>query len=125
MSHTLTDEDSANRRPGADREDFEAALGAFLQTIRDYQAAYWAKNYPNLVPPTIDVDPGYKKYVRVVQDNHTQRSVFCFVDVASGDILKADGWRRPAKHARGSICVNAGRGAITPWGTYYLTASNR
>lgn len=122
MSHTLSDEDAANRRPGADQEDFEGALAAFLDSIRELQAAYFAKNFKSLKPPTISIDPGAKKYLRIVQDNGTQRSVYCFVDKATGDILKADGWRRPAKHVRGSIFDNAGKGAITPWGVHYITS---
>lgn len=30
-------------------------------------------------------------------------SAWAFVDVASGDILKAETWHRPAKHASGNI----------------------
>jgi hypothetical protein len=99
---------------------FQVALDAFLDSIRQLQAAYFAKNFKNLTPPTISVDPGAKKYIRIVQDNGTQRSVYCFVDKATGDILKADGWKRPAKHARGSIYIDAGKSAITPYGVHYL-----
>lgn len=104
---------------------FDLALSAFLTAIRELQADYFAKHFKNLTPPKISIDPGGKKYLRIVQDNGTQRSVYCFVDKASGDILKADGWKRPAKHARGSIFVDAGRPGITPWGVHYLTPRGR
>jgi hypothetical protein len=117
---TLTDEDTAHRRLSANREDFEHALGLFLETIRTKQREYFLKHYPNLPLPLVSVDPGAKKYVRVVTDNGSQRSVFCFVDIATGDILKSDGWKRPAKHSRGSIYTNAGWDAITVWGANYI-----
>jgi hypothetical protein len=40
-----------------------------------------------------------------------------FIDLTNGDILKADGWKAPAKHARGNIRVgnaeNLWNGAFT------------
>lgn len=101
---------------------FDAAVDAFLGSIRALIGAHYTKNFPRLTVPTISVDPGGQKYLRIVSDNGTQRSVYCFVDKASGDILKADGWKRPAKHARGSIYDNAGKGAITPYGVHYITS---
>jgi hypothetical protein len=44
-----------------------------------------------------------KKYARIVWEDHGQRSAAGFVDLSSGDILKAASWRAPAKHARGNI----------------------
>jgi ABC-type uncharacterized transport system permease subunit len=59
--------------------------------------------------PMITLEEG-KKFVRVVRaDKHlptgniTGRNVYCFVNKENGDILKAAGWKAPAKHARGSI----------------------
>ena len=117
---TLSDEDATNRRPGADIEDFEQALDAFIANIRALQHAYFERNNEHLSPPVISVDPKGKKYLRIVQYNGSQHSVYCFVDKATGDILKADGWKRPAKHARGNIFVDAGKSAITPWGVHYI-----
>ena len=106
--------------------DFDAALESFLGSIRELRVAYFAKNFPNLTSGTISIDPGGKKYLRVVcdatGDNHGQVSVYCFVEKSTGDILKADGWKRPAKHACGNIYDNAGKGAITPWGVHYINS---
>lgn len=126
---------SRARRDGADKAcqdcvtkeltpkpDFEQALADFLTSIREVIGANFSKNFPRLAVPTISVDPGGQKYLRIVRDDGRQRSVFCFVDKATGDILKADGWKRPAKHARGSIYENAGKGAITPYGVHYITS---
>lgn len=43
-----------------------------------------------------------QKFARIVRDD-SQRCVYCFVDLSNGDILKADGWKKPAKGKRGSI----------------------
>lgn len=52
-----------------------------------------------------------KKYVRVIAGDITEespdelshKSVYCFVNMENGDILKPAGWAGPAKHARGNI----------------------
>lgn len=52
---------------------------------------------------TVDAMPG-KKYARLVTVRQGQRSsAMGFVNLTNGDILKADGWKAPAKHARGNI----------------------
>lgn len=43
------------------------------------------------------------KRIRVVSVNGSSRSVVCFVDKDTGDILKAACWNAPAKGARGNI----------------------
>jgi hypothetical protein len=43
------------------------------------------------------------KYVRLVVESGGSRSAYGFIEKASGDILKAESWKKPAKHARGSI----------------------
>lgn len=52
--------------------------------------------------------PG-RKVVRIVM--HTpgdSRSVHAFVDLATGDLLKAAGWKAPAKGPRGNIATEDG-----------------
>lgn len=45
-----------------------------------------------------------RKFARIVAEPFGgQRSVYCFVDLTNGDILKATGWAGPAKGARGSV----------------------
>lgn len=104
-----------------EQRDFDAALSDFLMSIRELIHAHYNKNFPSLIPPAISVDPNGKKYVRIVRADTSHVSVYCFVERATGDILKADGWKRPAKNAaRGSIYENAGKDAITPYGVHYL-----
>lgn len=52
-------------------------------------------------------------------------SAYCFIDLSNGDILKADGWKRPAKGARGNIRhggpENWWSGALGPYGAAYIS----
>ncbi len=59
-----------------------------------------------------------KKYARIVKRTNG-RSAFCFVDLANGNIHKADGWKAPEKkHVRGNI--KNGADDVTAYGTVYL-----
>jgi hypothetical protein len=46
-----------------------------------------------------------RKYAKVITNdaNGSGGSVWGFIDIATGNILKAAGWSKPAKHARGHI----------------------
>lgn len=59
------------------------------------------------------------KFARiVVMEQGRSTSVFCFVDLENGAILKAAGWKTPAKHARGNIANGAAD--VGPYGPAYL-----
>jgi hypothetical protein len=59
-----------------------------------------------------------RKYIRIVTDHGSQRSVWGFVDAANGDIYKAAGWKAPAKHKRGNIAN--GTAGCSAFGPNYL-----
>ncbi len=108
--------------------DFNDKLKTFVEGIQAKVNARFAKQYPNMTPPVMTTMKG-KRYVRVVQtDLHTGspnllagRSVHCFVDMTNGDVLKAAGWKGPAKHARGNIFNdNNGLDGVSVWGAAYL-----
>lgn len=86
-------------------ETFQQALARFLAAAQANIDAYFAANYTRLKPPTLKVDEGGQKYLRVVQHDADgpSRSAWAFVEVATGNILKCEGWKRPAKGVRGSI----------------------
>lgn len=65
-----------------------------------YNDHYAARGY-TFAPPTFTAEHG-RKYVRIVMAD-SQRSVYCFVENGTGTILKAAGWKTPAKGPRGSI----------------------
>ena len=75
--------------------------------------------------PTVVVKFG-RKYAKLIKEYNTgprgsQRHVYGFVDMHTGDIYKAATWRAPAKHARGNIFNNdGGMGACTVYGIKYL-----
>ena len=52
---------------------------------------------------TFGVSKGGRKFTRVTRTFYGSASVHCFVDNATGDILKGDGWKRPAKGVRGHV----------------------
>lgn len=71
------------------------------------------------------------RYARVCTTNEIHRdggynhaSVYCFVDLTNGDILKAATFKAPAKHARGNIregdASNFWKGALGIYGAAYL-----
>lgn len=83
--------------------DFNAALTTFLAALDAANAKVNATMtaLPNYYKP-VTVEPG-SKYIRVVQTAGNSRSVSCFVEKSTGNILKAAGWKAPAKGARANI----------------------
>jgi hypothetical protein len=49
---------------------------------------------------TVDLKGRSKKYTRILQDD---TCAWGFIELSTGNILKAAGWGTPAKHARGHI----------------------
>ena len=95
--------------------EFNAALDAFVAGI---QARADAREANSIFKTRYTAEPGLKN-VKIVA-NSGQRSVFCFVRIADGAVLKAAGWKAPAKHVRGSIFVNNGLDAVGDYGANYL-----
>ncbi len=49
-----------------------------------------------------------KRFIRLVQGRAAgHASVHAFIDIATGDLLKAAGWKAPAKGARGNVLDDA------------------
>ena len=89
-----------NKRPVTDAE-----LAAFVAAVSERHNTGLRAAYPtcDLNWETVDAMPG-KKYARLVTVRQGQRSsAMGFINLENGDILKADGWKAPAKHARGNI----------------------
>lgn len=87
-----------------DQEKFDIALRVFVEGCQNIHTDYMAREFPNQTPDEISFTTG-KRYVRVVRKRMDDKSgsVHCFVDMTNGDVLKAAGWKTPAKHARGNI----------------------
>lgn len=80
----------------------------FVASVSEANRKHYETHYPRLY-----AEPGYvkpvtmergPKYTRVV-DNTGGRSVLMFIENATGNILKAAGWKAPAKGVRGNIAT--------------------
>jgi hypothetical protein len=109
----------------ADAANFETRLQDFVKATDAFILAYYQKGFESLVAaglvPKIELQRG-KKFIRVVsRETNGGGGVYCFLDL-QGNIFKADGWKRPAKHIRGSIFdenFSLGKG-LGPYGAAYL-----
>ena len=112
----------------------EAEVAAFVARCQVVVDEYSRKSFENLEPPVLVFDfAEAKKYVRVVsrdrykQDDGTvlvndrSGSAWCFVNLETGDVLKPDGWKRPAPQPRGNIRdEHGGMATVGPYGPAYL-----
>ena len=99
----------------------EAALASFLAAAQLVVDQERNAKFPRLSRAVLSADPG-RKYVRIVIDaGEGQRSVYGFVDMTNGNVLKAETWKKPAVHARGNVHEPASLIAcLTPYGIAYL-----
>lgn len=67
---------------------------------------------------SLRIDPRGKKYIRIYSMG-PGRGAFCFIEKATGDVLKAASWEAPAKHARGNI-YQIGKEGVDKYGAHYL-----
>jgi hypothetical protein len=101
---------------GLEMTDFDSAFASFFEGCQRITADHYAKHYPNLSPGVWRLDP-LQKRIRIVLNDASH----CFVDRATGDVLKPANWGTPAKHARGNIFDKAnGLGSMGPYGPAYL-----
>ena len=70
----------------------------------------------SIFPETVSVEY-LKRYARIVTSRGTlSRSVHSFVDLETGDILKAASWKAPAKGVRGNVSdLTKGFSAYGAW----------
>ncbi len=99
-----------------DQHKFETAFASFYKGVQKVHEDYMVRQFPTNPRQEWRIDIG-KRYNKVVHGE----SVYCFVDRNNGDVLKADGWKAPAKHARGNIYDEAnGLKFMGPYGPAYL-----
>jgi len=91
------------------------ALKAFAEAVTAKRAAYFTKQGYKQATALVTLKIGSKYAKLICQDSG---SVFCFVELASGDIYKAASYAAPAKHARGNIAKGADD--VSPYGANYL-----
>lgn len=97
-------------------------LAKWLEAAQTIVNLDYAK-FPELEPSMLEMSDG-RRYIRVdtVRSGGTgQRSVWAFIDKQTGDVLKPQGYRKPAKHPRGNILDEyGGLEMLTPHGPAYL-----
>ena len=71
---------------------------------------------------TIEFGRSYAKLISadVRGGELSAQSVYAFVDLTNGDILKAASWAKPAKRARGNVLRADRMQAVTAYGANYL-----
>ena len=96
-------------------------LNKFLAEASAMRQRYHARAYPELPAlGALEAMEG-KRYVRIVHNDHGSRYCYCFVDKTNGDVLKSDGWKKPAKHARSNIWdADFGLSGLSQYGAKYL-----
>lgn len=77
-------------------------IADMCRLLEDMYVSYWLEHGNVMPAPTFTAEYG-RSMVRIVVNTPSSRSVYCFVDMKSGDILKAASWKAPAKGPRGSI----------------------
>lgn len=101
-------------------DQFLKRLEEFVVALQAIMTEHYTTKFPTLEVPVITVQNGQKN-VRIVRSNPdgSSRSVHCFIQKDNGDILKAAGWKAPAKHARGNIYKDLLAG-VTLYGAEYM-----
>ena len=94
-----------------DFENFRVALESMIH-------AHFNAHYPRNTKPAVKLERG-PKFTRIVTDDGVGRSAYGFIDNATGALLKADGWKRPAKGARGNVLGAEPLAGCTPHGVVY------
>jgi hypothetical protein len=99
-----------------------AQLTTFVAACQAIVSAYFARSFPSLTPTSLSFDfKGGMRYAKIIATTQGlgagQRSVFGFVDMRSGDILKAASWKAPAKNfARGNVHTTGATKGVGPHG---------
>jgi|GEM_PF-2509816 len=94
-------------------------LQAWIGKLHDMREIHRINHAPRTRPTPITFDRG-RKYARIVVNHPNQRIAFCFIDLGTGDILKCDGWRGPAKGIRGNIFAPDPLKGVGLYGANYL-----
>jgi hypothetical protein len=96
-------------------EQLEAFRTKLQAMINDYHIA--AKNSGS--PPEIVFMRG-RKLVRIVRQFPGERSVYAFIDLTTGDLLRKAGWDARAKEdARGNILAENPLACCGPYGLQF------
>ena len=99
-------------------KNIKKRIEKYIKLVTELNAEYYkANNYTFEPAPVAMIELG-KRYAKVVTDRH----VHTFIDLTSGDILKAASWHSPVKNGvRENIFTkDYGRSCIDQYGAKYL-----
>lgn len=123
LRYNILMNDTNNTAPTHTRADVLAAAQRFAETAQQVARDHLQRSGYTFGTPVVVLDKPGPKFVRVVtgtlhngQTEPSNRSVLAFVDLSTGDVLKPDGWKRPAKGPRGNVFSQDGRSSLTPQG---------
>lgn len=92
-----------HEQPVQEQLELFAAFEKYVKAIKEAEAKRWEQSsYDMKQVPTFSFTTG-DRYWKILRTSYGQTSVHCFVERATGDILKAETFSRPAKKARGNI----------------------
>ena len=111
----------AARKAAAAKPTLERSMSKFKAHAQGVINDYYKANFPKQTPPTLHYSDG-EKYIRVTRVDAGSKtgSAHAFIDKATGDVLKPDGYKRPAKGARGNI--HTGDFGVNEHGANYSAA---
>ena len=95
-----------------------AQLEAFRAALQAFVAEHYVRSGMETLAPMIELMVG-AKYARIVRVSPGERSSYGFIDLANGDLLKADGWKKPAKGVRGNMFAANPLAGCTAYGMEY------
>ena len=107
-------------------ETFQTALTAFVAGAQAIVNGRFDVNYPNQIPPTLQAQTGGKNVKIVNVKNGRVESVYCFVEIETGNVLKAAGFKAPAKGKRSCIFdADNGMSGIDCFGAIYKSTNGK
>ena len=111
---------------------FEEALTVWMEKVQTMLNTHYSKNFPTLDVPKL-VKAGGTKYLKINNEYmggsdlkpEKRTSIYAFIEVATGNVLKPQTWKAPAKHARGNIYDESGVACCGPYGVAYLDTKGK
>ena len=86
----------------------EDQIKDFVKGVQAISDNHYKTRFPTLTPSKIEYELG-NRYCKIIKaefggGRDGARSVYGFIDMTNGDVLKAAGWKAPAKNfARGNL----------------------
>lgn len=97
--------------------EVSVAVDSLMVWLNEQMMVHARKNGVHYSVTTITMSAGGRKFVKLTRDGN---SVYCFIDVTTGEVFKPASWKAPAEHARGNVLDQSTWGCFGPYGIAYL-----